>query len=77
LLQGLVRCIGVSNFGIPHLQKLMQTATIKPAVNQIELHPWLQWRAEVAYCQQEGIVLEVRCGACLDFCWACLTSVLP
>ena len=55
----------------------MQTATIKPAVNQIELHPWLQWRAEVAYCQQEGIVLEVRCGACLDFCWACLTSVLP
>ncbi len=41
-LQGLARSIGVSNFGVPHLQKLQQTATISPAVNQIELHPWLQ-----------------------------------
>ena len=70
LLQGLVRSIGVSNFGIPHLQKLMQTAAIKPVVNQIELHPWLQWRGEVAYCQQEGIALEVRCGTC------CLLNLL-
>ncbi|KAL4431509.1 hypothetical protein ABPG75_006765 [Micractinium tetrahymenae] len=58
--QGLVRSIGVSNFGIPHLQKLQQTATIKPTVNQIEIHPWLQWRQEVEYCRKEGIVLEVR-----------------
>lgn len=56
--QGLVRSIGVSNFGVPHLQKLQQTATIKPAVNQVELHPWLQWRDEVEYCRKEGIVLE-------------------
>lgn len=42
LRQGLTRSIGVSNFGVPHLQKLLQTAAIKPAVNQIELHPWLQ-----------------------------------
>lgn len=32
----------MSNFGVAHLKKLAETATIKPAVNQIELHPWLQ-----------------------------------
>ena len=42
--QGLIRSIGVSNFGPAHLRKLAETATIKPAVNQIELHPWLQAR---------------------------------
>ncbi len=42
--QGLIRSIGVSNFGIAHLQKLAETAVVKPAVNQIELHPWLQVR---------------------------------
>lgn len=48
--QGLARSIGVSNFGVPHLQKLQQTATISPAVNQIELHPWLQVAAILACC---------------------------
>lgn len=56
--KGLVRSIGVSNFGIPHLKKLAETARIPPAVNQIELHPFLQWRDEVVYCQANGIVLE-------------------
>ncbi|KAI7840058.1 hypothetical protein COHA_006189 [Chlorella ohadii] len=56
--EGLIRSIGVSNFGIAHLQKLAETAVVKPAVNQIELHPWLQWRDEVAFCQAEGIVME-------------------
>ena len=58
-LQGLLRSIGVSNFGIPHLEKLAQSSRITPAVNQIELHPWLQWRKEVEYCNSKGIVLEV------------------
>lgn len=38
---GRVRAIGVSNFGIAHLERLMQQTQIVPAVNQIELHPWL------------------------------------
>lgn len=33
-VQGLIRSVGVSNFGTPHLEKLAQTAKIPPAVNQ-------------------------------------------
>ena len=40
--EGKVRAIGVSNFQPAHLDRLMQTAEVTPAVNQIELHPWLQ-----------------------------------
>ena len=58
-LQGLIRSIGVSNFGIPHLKKLAQSAAVQPAVNQIEVHPWLQRRELVAHCKAEGIVVEV------------------
>lgn len=38
---GLVRSIGVSNFTVPHLQRLIDETGVVPAVNQIELHPWL------------------------------------
>lgn len=58
-VQGLVRSIGVSNFGVPHLEKLLAGARVPPAVNQIELSPFLQWRDLVAYCRGKGIVLEV------------------
>ncbi|MGN7200180.1 aldo/keto reductase [Arthrobacter sp. SAFR-044] len=40
--EGRVRAIGVSNFQPAHLDRLMQSAEVVPAVNQIELHPWLQ-----------------------------------
>ncbi|CAI3798519.1 aldo/keto reductase [Pseudarthrobacter sp. MM222] len=40
--EGKVRAIGVSNFQPDHLDRLMQTAEVVPAINQIELHPWLQ-----------------------------------
>ncbi|MFF1251667.1 aldo/keto reductase [Pseudarthrobacter sp. NPDC058329] len=40
--EGKVRAIGVSNFQPAHLDRLLQTAEVTPAVNQIELHPWLQ-----------------------------------
>ena len=38
--------IGVSNYGAHHLEEVMETARYGPAVNQIEIHPWLQ-RAEL------------------------------
>jgi aryl-alcohol dehydrogenase-like predicted oxidoreductase len=38
--QGVVRDIGVSNFGEQHLTKLAKTWRVKPAVNQVELHMW-------------------------------------
>jgi diketogulonate reductase-like aldo/keto reductase len=37
---GKVRSIGVSNFNVSQLQKLLKTAKIPPAVNQIEIHPY-------------------------------------
>ncbi|SCV03032.1 LANO_0G01728g1_1 [Lachancea nothofagi CBS 11611] len=36
-----IKAIGVSNFGVPHLQELLAAARIKPVLNQLELHPWL------------------------------------
>ncbi|MEJ1181134.1 MULTISPECIES: aldo/keto reductase [unclassified Pseudarthrobacter] len=40
--EGKVRAIGVCNFQPAHLDRLLHTAEVVPAVNQIELHPWLQ-----------------------------------
>lgn len=40
--EGKVRAIGVCNFQPGHLEALMEYAEVVPAVNQIELHPWLQ-----------------------------------
>lgn len=40
--EGKVRAIGVCNFQPAHLDRLLQGAEVVPAVNQIELHPWLQ-----------------------------------
>lgn len=55
---GVVRNIGVSNFGTAHLEKLARTARVTPAVNQLEVHPALQRRELVAYCRDRGIVVE-------------------
>ena len=41
LRDGVVRAIGVSNFHTPHLQRLIDESGTVPAVNQIELHPYL------------------------------------
>ncbi|GMF64533.1 unnamed protein product [Phytophthora lilii] len=56
--QGIVRDIGVSNFGELHLQKLSETWRVKPAVNQVELHPWLARADTVKYCEEQGILME-------------------
>lgn len=55
---GRAKAIGVSNFMIHHLQDLLQSANIVPAVNQIEFHPYLQQPDLVAFCQKQNIQLE-------------------
>ncbi|MDX6717446.1 MAG: 2,5-diketo-D-gluconate reductase [Baekduia sp.] len=40
--EGLTRSIGVSNFNQPHLERIIAETGVTPAVNQIELHPYLQ-----------------------------------
>lgn len=42
--EGRVRAIGVSNFEPSHLHRLLDACEVVPALNQIELHPWLQQR---------------------------------
>lgn len=54
----LTKSIGVSNFGAAHLDKLLASCRIRPAVNQVEIHPWLQRRELVEYCRAQGIVVE-------------------
>lgn len=52
------RTIGVSNFLVHHLEELFGAANEKPAVNQIELTPFLQRRDTVDLCKREKIVVE-------------------
>ncbi|MGA7205682.1 MAG: aldo/keto reductase [Specibacter sp.] len=42
--EGRVRAIGVSNFEPEHLHRLLEATDVVPALNQVELHPWLQQR---------------------------------
>jgi len=56
--EGKIKSIGVSNFWQEHLDALLLTANIIPAINQIEFHPGY-WQADlVKYCQHKNIAVE-------------------
>lgn len=55
---GRVKAIGVSNFREHHLKALKEVSDLIPAVNQIELHPYLTQTADVDYCNKEGIKVQ-------------------
>lgn len=67
-----VKAIGVSNFSVPYLQELLKFATVVPAVNQIESHPYVQFPMPQTtgsvfihspcfrLCMQEDIVEECK-----------------
>jgi alcohol dehydrogenase (NADP+) len=54
---GLTRHIGVSNFSAKKIAALSAACTIKPEVNQVELHPLLQQPELVAYCASQSIII--------------------
>ncbi|GAA5984616.1 hypothetical protein JCM5350_008158 [Sporobolomyces pararoseus] len=57
--KGKAKSIGVSNFGKQHLEDLLSTSPkYVPAVNQIDLHPFMARVELVEYCKSKGIVLE-------------------
>ncbi|WP_366291357.1 aldo/keto reductase [Paenibacillus sp. AN1007] len=56
--EGRIRAIGVSNFQIHHLEDLMMDAAVKPAVNQVELHPLLTQTELRNYCSKHEIQIE-------------------
>ena len=55
---GKVRHIGVSNYGPKHLDELLKVATIRPSLNQIEVHPWCFRPALIKYCADHNIPVE-------------------
>ncbi|MCG8918835.1 aldo/keto reductase [Actinokineospora sp. PR83] len=55
---GRVRSIGVSNFHVPHLERLLAETDVVPVVNQIELHPNLQQAELRAFHEKHGIATE-------------------
>ena len=56
--QGRVRAIGVSNFMVDHLTQLLQVATVVPAVNQIEVHPYFQQREVQALGAEHAVLTQ-------------------
>ncbi|KAK4869595.1 hypothetical protein LT330_005977 [Penicillium expansum] len=57
--EGKTKSIGVSNFGVGHIEEMRAYAQVfPPHVNQIELHPWCQQRVIDEYCQKNGIIVE-------------------
>lgn len=56
--QGWTKSIGVSNYGIKHLQELLDQGE-KPVINQVDLHPFMTRTDIVKFCKTHDIVLEV------------------
>uniref|UniRef100_A0AAY4DKQ7 NADP-dependent oxidoreductase domain-containing protein n=1 Tax=Denticeps clupeoides TaxID=299321 RepID=A0AAY4DKQ7_9TELE len=56
-LSGKVRSIGVSNFNVQQLQRLLSVAKVPPAVNQVEMHPYLAQSDLVEFCRSRDIAL--------------------
>ena len=54
---GLVRHIGVCNYGVALLRDLLASAQIRPAVLQVELHPYLTQEKLLRFCREEGIAV--------------------
>lgn len=55
---GKIRAIGVSNFNSHHVDELLAYARIKPAVNQIEIHPYMTQQEVVGNTFAKGIQVE-------------------
>jgi len=55
LKTGKVKAIGVSNFSVKILNQLLETAKVVPAVNQVEMHPYLAQQDLLEFCNEKGI----------------------
>ncbi|XP_073155716.1 NADP-dependent D-sorbitol-6-phosphate dehydrogenase-like [Henckelia pumila] len=57
---GLVRSIGISNYDIYLTRDCLAYAKVKPAVNQIETHPYFQRDSLVKFCQKHGVCVTAH-----------------
>lgn len=55
--KGLIKTVGVSNFGLKHLEAMKSSGRPLPQVNQIEIHPWCTQEEIVKWCKQNGVVV--------------------
>jgi len=57
---GRSKAVGVSNYTIEHLTQLLETSDLKPAVNQVEFHPFIyaQQKPLLEFCSEQGILIE-------------------
>lgn len=51
--KGKVKTIGVSNFSMARIEEIWDVAAIKPAVNQVELHPYFAQPELIKYCHNK------------------------
>jgi len=58
LADGMVRAIGVSNFMVEHLTRLLDRATVVPAVTQIEVHPYFAQQEVQDFDAEHGILTQ-------------------
>ena len=66
--QGWIRSIGVSNFNEFQLQRIIRAATVVPAVNQIETHPYLIENNLIGFCQENNITVVAHTPlGCKDY----------
>ena len=56
--EGLCRSIGVSNYGIHHLEELLAVCTVPPCVNQVECNPFITRTPLREFCASKGILVE-------------------
>lgn len=56
--EGRTKAIGVCNFDIEHLERVMDECDVKPAVNQVEFHPYLQQKELREFCKKHDIQIE-------------------
>ncbi|KAJ4430910.1 hypothetical protein ANN_19502, partial [Periplaneta americana] len=54
---GLAKSIGISNFNTQQIKRVLEVATITPAVNQVECHPYLNQSKLIAFCKERNIVI--------------------
>lgn len=59
--EGLVKDVGVSNFRISDLRKVLAVCRVRPAVNQVEHHPCLTQPHLTAFCAEHGIPIVAYC----------------
>lgn len=55
--KGLTKAIGLSNFNKRQIDDILSIATVKPAVLQVECHPYLAQNELIAHCRKNGLVI--------------------